>query len=187
MDNEVEPAAPGAMAAAPRTGGAISPLAGASPAPPANPAGPPAGPVPMMSAPAGRGPRTGGAGPANLSATSWLDQINHQMFLLNQDMTRIGEKLQVLQFSADQAEDSVTNVDELSKLYEAPVATREATDATSMVASLITDMVAEALVHAHNTQACNANGKLGLSTVNAVQESQRAIGAGPRLLASAGR
>lgn len=170
-------------AAAPSTD--LAPAAGASRAPVST--GGPAGQVPLMAdAPATRR-SSRGPGSANQAATSWLDLINKEMAELNTELTELGELLLLLGKTSSTLQQLVDNIDELGKLYEAPLATRTAADAASMVASLIGDMAQQARIHAYNTQACNANGKLGLRVVGDVQDSQRAIGAGPKLLATAGR
>lgn len=123
----------------------------------------------------------------NLSRASWLDLLNRQMFLLNQDLDRIGAQLDSFAKIAETLDATISNMEELGKLYEAPEATRSALDADATVSSLIVDLVRRAGMLAHQTQEYNAQGFIGLRTMNSAQESQRAQGAGPKLLQTAGR
>jgi hypothetical protein len=129
----------------------------------------------------------GGAVATNLSAHSWLDEIRQEMTLLNDELGALNEALGVLKKSSEALDAIITNVDELGNLYEAPATTRSALNADSAVATLIDNLVAAALQHGHQARVLNAQGFLALRVVNQVQDNQRAMGAGPRLLASAGR
>jgi hypothetical protein len=129
----------------------------------------------------------GGAVAQNLARWSWLDELDQELRRLNDDLTRIGDRLDMLARSAEVLDQLVTNIDDLSKFYEAPAATRSATDAADTVASLIVELVRTTRGHAHTTQVCNAKAFLGLRVMNEAQDSQRNMGAGPRLLQTAGR
>lgn len=129
----------------------------------------------------------GGAVALNLAAHSNLDDIMAEMALLNGELQILNDALGVLRSSSVALDAIITNMDELGKLYEAPATTRSALDADSAVATAIDDMVGVAQEHGHNAQVLNAQAFLALRAVIQVQENQRAMGAGPRLLASAGR
>lgn len=131
--------------------------------------------------------RPGANVPMNLSAHSNLDEIMAEMTLLNDELSIANEGLAVLRKLSTSLDAIIANVDELGKLYEAPAATRSALDADSTVAALIDDLAGQAQRHGHATQVFNAEGFLALRTMRDVQDNQRAMGAGPRLLASAGR
>lgn len=133
------------------------------------------------------GKPAGGAVPANLSRESWLDLISRQMHELNNDLTRIGAQLDVLQKTADALDLTITNMEELGKRVEAPQPTRSALDADSMVSSLISDVVRQTTDHAFRTQTYNAHAFLALGRMRDVQDHQRGMGAGPKLLNTAGR
>jgi len=172
---------------APSTGGAVAPLpAGGAPTPYT---------VPGAVVPSSAGNAVsreherpaGGAVALNLAAHSWLDEIRQEMALLNGELQILNDGLATLKSSSAALDAIITNVDELGKLFEAPATTRSALDADSRVATAIDDMVDQAQQHGHNAQVLNAQGFLGLGVVVKVQDNQRAMGAGPRLLASAGR
>jgi hypothetical protein len=161
--------------------------AATSPAHPATPATPPAD---TTAPPAGQAVArpTGGQGVArNLSVFSVLDMIGQEMAALNADLALLGEALVPLDKTAEAIDMVVTNVDERSQLYEAPLATREATDAASAVASQMADMSVAVRQHTYTTQELNAAAFVALQTMRDVQDSQRAMGAGSRLLRDAGR
>lgn len=129
----------------------------------------------------------GGAVALNLAAHSNLDEIIFEMTALNGELQILNDALAVLKSSSTALDAIIANMDELGKLYEAPATTRSALDADSTVAAAIDEMVGEAMQHGHNAQVLNAQAFLALRAVIQVQENQRAMGAGPRLLASAGR
>lgn len=129
----------------------------------------------------------GGAVALNLAAYSNLDEIMQEMALLNGELQILNDGLAVLKASSVALDAIIVNMDELGKLYEAPATTRSALDADSTVATLIDEMVSEAQQHGYQAQVLNANAFLALRAVIQVQENQRAMGAGPRLLATAGR
>jgi hypothetical protein len=172
---------------APSTGSALAPLpAGGAP----TPAAPGTGVAPATAGNAVQrehGRPAGGAVALNLAAHSWLDEITNEMTLLNGELQILNDGLATLKASSAALDAIITNVDELGKLFEAPATTRSALDADSRVATAIDDMVDAAQQHGHNAQVLNAQGFLGLQTVRKVQDNERAMGAGPRLLASAGR
>jgi hypothetical protein len=175
---------PGTALAPSTTAGAVQPAGGApAPAPLPVPATPSAGNAASreMTRPAG------GNVPLNLAAHSYLDEIKLEMALLNGELQILNDGLAVLKSSSTALDAIIANMDELGKLYEAPATTRSALDADSTVAALIDDMVGTAQQHGHHAQVLNAQGFLGLKVVAGVQDNQRRMGAGPRLLASAGR
>lgn len=166
MTNEVVPAGGGAVA--PGTSGAVVPHAGGA-----------------VSHEPGR--RGGGNVPMNLAAHSNLDEIIQEMTLLNGELTVLNAALAELKALSISLDANISNVDELSKLYEAPAATRSALDADSIVATLIDELVGVSQQHGHAAQVLNAQGFLALKAIRQVQEHERGMGSGPRLLASAGR
>jgi hypothetical protein len=125
--------------------------------------------------------------PTNLAAESWLDMIMSEMRLLNADLDRIREGLDILGQVSESLDATITNVDELGKFYEAPAATRAALDADGMVTSMIDDLVVVAYQHCYSAQSYNATAFTGLRGMADVQDRQRGRGAGPRLMATAGR
>lgn len=129
----------------------------------------------------------GGAVARNLSRASWLDLLNQLMAQFHQDMERIRTLLAGLGKTSDTLDLVVANMEELGKLYEAPEATRSALDADAIVCALIADLVRLAGTQAAQVQDYNTAGTAGLRTMNNVQEHQRGMGAGPRLLQTAGR
>lgn len=138
----------------------------------------------------GRGiapPAGGGNVPANLSVFSVLDLIGQEMAMLNTELAALGEQLVPLDKTAEVIDMVVTNVDERSKLYEAPLATRQATDAASAVAAQMADMSVAVREHTYLAQELNAAAFVALQTMRDVQDSQRSMGAGSRLLRTAGR
>jgi hypothetical protein len=172
---------------APSTPGAVAPL-------PAGGAPTPAAPGTDLAQPAAGNAVSrefarpaGGNVALNLAAHSWLDEILKEMALLNGELQILNDGLATLRASSAALDAIITNMDELGKLFEAPATTRSALDADSTVAAAIDNMVDQAQRHGHNAQVLNAQGFLGLQTVAKVQDNERAMGAGPRLLASAGR
>lgn len=179
----------------PATAGAVTPVGGSSavvkpavPAAPKLPASVGGGNVPAPNNSASReiAKPAGGNVPTSLSAISVLDMIRSEMTQLNTELARLGEQLVPLNKTAEAIDAVVSNVDEISKLYEAPLMTRSATDAASAVAAHMADMVDIVRQHALQVQMSNAQAFLALNVMINVQDSQRAQGAGPRLLASAG-
>jgi len=133
------------------------------------------------------GRRGGGNVPMNLAAHSNLDEIVMEMTLLNGELTILNATLAELKALSEALDAIIANMDELGKLYEAPATTRSALDADSTVAALIDELTALTQRHGHAAQVFNAEGFIALTTVRNVQDNERAMGAGPRLLASAGR
>jgi uncharacterized phage infection (PIP) family protein YhgE len=169
---------------APATGGAVAPATSGGSSnggavTPATRGGAVAPTMPNLPAPAGV--------PTNLSAFSILDLIRAEMNELNTQLTHLGEALVPMAQTADSIDAVVTNLDELSKIYEAPAATRSATDAASAVGAHMADMCMAVQDHALQAQILNAQAFIALQAMLVVQDNQRAQGAGPRLLASAGR
>lgn len=164
-------------------GGAVTP------AEPKLPAGLGGGVTPVVDNGASRemAKPAGGSVPANLSAFSILDLIRFEMNELNTQLTQLGEALVPMAQTADSIDAVVTNLDEISKIYEAPAATRSATDAASAVGSHMAEMCTIVQDHALQAQILNAQAFIALQAMLVVQDNQRAQGAGPRLLASAGR
>lgn len=161
----------------------LAPTGGQAPAPtPITPAAPPsAGPSQELARP-GRS-----AVAQNLSRTSWLDLLNQRLRELDGTLEAIGDVLHTLGQAADALDGVISNVDELSKHYEAPAATRAATDADSMICALIANLVRETQRLAFDTRMFNAQSFQGLAVMRDVQDSQRTMGAGPRLLQTANR
>lgn len=133
------------------------------------------------------GRRGGGNVPMNLADHSNLDEIIMEMTLLNGELTILNATLADLKALSVALDAIISNVDELGKLYEAPATTRSALDADSTVAALIDELAGLTQRHGHAAQVFNAEGFLALKAVRQVQENERAMGAGPRLLATAGR
>jgi hypothetical protein len=147
-------------------------------------------------APAGKAPsrsgravmrRSGQALAANLSVFSVLDLIGQEMAALNTELADTSDQLDRLDRTAESIDIHVTNVDERSALYEAPLATRQASDAASGVAARMADLSMQVREHAYRVQMLNAVAFVALRTMREVQDSQRGIGAGSRLLRNAGR
>lgn len=128
----------------------------------------------------------GGSVAMNLAAHSYLDEIAAEMTALNGDLEVFNEGLGALKKLAESLDMILTNVDELSLLFGAPATTRSAADAASTVSTLIDDTVLEIQEMGHGVQVLNAQAFLALRAVLNVQDSQRAAGAGPQLLATAG-
>lgn len=159
----------------PARGGAVTP---AQPGPAANavqPHTPPATPQ----------PRRGGA--PNLAAHSNLDEINALMVRVSLVLSRIADKMPVLAKTTESLDAVLDNVAALAELYEAPLATRDASDAAGTVAALVMDLVNQVGQLVQNAQLLNAQAFINQGAVVKVQDRQRAIGAGPRITASAGR
>jgi hypothetical protein len=131
--------------------------------------------------------RGGGAVQMNLADYSNLDEILFHLTQLNTEIGHLLDKLVPLKKGSEALEAIIANVDELSKHYEAPATTRSATDADSTICMIIDDMVADSQRHGFNALKLNAAAFAALQAVAAIQESLRAQGAGPRLLATAGR
>jgi len=125
--------------------------------------------------------------PASQAAFSVLDLIGLEMANLNTDLATLGEQLIPLSKTADALDALVSNLDEVSNLYQAPTATLVATDAASAVASHTADLVVAVHEHSVLVQALNAAAFQALATMRDVQDAERATGAGPALLRDAGR
>jgi hypothetical protein len=106
---------------------------------------------------------------------------------LNTQLAQLGERLIPLEKTAEAIDAVVTNVDQRSQVYQAPAATRSATDAASQVGADMSDTASQARDAAFRAQALNAAAFLGLTAMRETQDRQRASGAGPRLLRDAGR
>jgi len=169
MDNDPVPAAP-------TTGGAVVPA----------PSRLPVGPVAGGGASRAIAKSARGNVPTNLAAYSVLDAIGKEMADLNTQLQQLGELLEPLEQTANVIDQVVTNVDERSQLYQAPATTRAATDAASGVGQQMLDMARQARDHAYRAQELNAAAFLALGAMRDVQERERAMGAGPRLLRTAG-
>lgn len=122
----------------------------------------------------------------SLADFSNLDEICMHMTLLNQEIGFLLDLLAVLKKGSEALEDTIANVDELARHYEATVMTRSATDADSTICMIIDDLVGASQEHGFLALRLNAMGYEGLAAMRASQDRMRAQGAGPRLLASAG-
>jgi hypothetical protein len=131
--------------------------------------------------------RAAAPGPASLAAHSNLDQLDQLMTLLNGDLELLNKLLAPLKAIAESMDKNLDNFDEYSKHFEAPAATRAATDAASAVAAEIVDLVGEAQQSSLDVQTLNAAAFLALRPMRDVQDNQRMRGAGPNLLRTAGR
>jgi hypothetical protein len=156
--------------------GAVAPAATAGAVAPAV-AGPP---VPQIQA-------TGGQVQASLAAESVLDMIRAGLDQLVVEVAHLSEGLGPLQQTADALDLNVINVDELGRLYGAPAATRDANDQASQVATQMADLVGMTRSQAEAVFTMAHQARQDLTGVINIQHAQRVIGAGPRLLASAGR
>jgi hypothetical protein len=156
-----------------------------TPAPPTTPVNPGAvTPVPG----GGRATQARAAGPGTAIshvAHSWIDEMVLEMTQLGKELEALFELMEVLYKTANALSLTIDNVDELSKIYEAPTLTVQAVDADSVVASIIVDLATTAGSQVGTARGFNAAGLEGLRAMLAIQESQRAIGAGPKLLATA--
>jgi hypothetical protein len=132
-------------------------------------------------------PRTTGRNlPANLSVFSILDLIGQEMALLNADLTRLGEQLVPLDQTGEKIDIAVTYIDWISSEHQAPLATRQATDAASRTAAHMADMSVVVRKLAYGAQEANAAAFVALQGMRDVQDSQRHMGADPQLLRPAG-
>lgn len=171
--------------ARPTGGGSVTP-AGPATNPPAQPTGnrrPAAG----NSASREIQRRPGAAIAYNLAAYSNLDEICTNMTLLNRELGVFLDTLAVLRQSSTALDATITNVDELAQFYEATSMTRSAINADSTVCMIIDDLVEIAQDRGFTALQLNALGYDALARMRASQEALRAQGAGPRLLATAGR
>jgi len=159
----------------------VVPAGGGSSAPATRPGRP--------NAPAVAGPGRRAPAPlrVDLSAESVLDVIAGMIAALHADLQHLTDQLGILGKTSESLDMTIGVVDERCQQYEAPAITRGATDAASLVSKDLADLVAEAGGHAYAAQVWNAQAAAGLGTVLQVQDRQRRMGAGPRLLASAGR
>lgn len=126
--------------------------------------------------------------PAGQATTeSWADLIMHELGLLNDDLDRVGDKVTQLAGVAQEVDATLVRVDEESERVEAPTETVVATDAANHVGKLINDLVGDVGQHCRTTKLLTMTGQQAMRPALDIQDRQRSIGAGPKLLATAGK
>lgn len=123
----------------------------------------------------------------SLAAYSNLDELCTQMTLLNGELGMLLDQMLTLKKLSESLEQVITNVDELAEHYEATAMTRSAADADSTICVLIDDLVDNAQQRGFEALRLNALAYEGLNAMRVSQDRMRAQGAGPRLMATAGR
>jgi hypothetical protein len=132
-------------------------------------------------------PNGGQGGGVATTSESYADLIMAEMTMLDQVLSRVAAEVQVLADTAGQLDETITRVDEEAGRVEAPTATIAATDAANTVGVMIVEFVADLAVRTASTQLLNHHAREGMKPTLAVQDRQRQIGAGPKLLATAGK
>lgn len=118
---------------------------------------------------------------------TWTDRLEHLIAACQQLIAKIDLDMAMLQELAGQLDGQVNHVDEEAARVEAPVQTLAALDAASKVSATIVehtygirDGIAAAMI-------LGQLARDGMAPARDVQIKQQAIGAGPKLLATAGR
>lgn len=135
----------------------------------------------------GTAPATGGGPAGSDTDETNLALILHEMSLLERCLDRVGDISTLLLQVAGATDEAISRVDEESTRVEAPSITRAATDAANVVGKLITQMVVEVSRNTRTAHSLVLTARRGMRTPRNVQADMRAIGAGPKLLASANK
>ncbi len=116
---------------------------------------------------------------------TYTDMIMHELAMLQVCLQRTAVKVAALDEVAGDLDGQVTFVDEEAERVEAPLATRAAMDACSTVANTIARHAKLLGQQTETTYHLTGLGREGMHPAVVTQDENRAVGAGPKIHATA--